>query len=492
VLELVCNDAGFAARTATGQVITWGAPAGIGDASGVSITNRPDIVELGSDAYEFHGFDAEGRVFLWGSLGSTYEAGIGPIHIPYPQGAGVLTGVRRRFAVPGGGIGWRFADNSLLLYEVGAGGLYKGSLSAQDPIFGSSGLAVIRPDGALESFGSGVALSAPNPTGYFAPVQSSPAASWSDVRASGGAYAALSSDGRIGLWGDPAVGASPANALLIQQLLQAHPAIALYSNAGAFVAVSADGTAVSWGKAASGGDLAGGPQIFNNLNHLVSPWENVRIDELGPGLLRLLANGQANPIGSVVPLRVREGDQLSAVISGDPNGDRGDTNDNVYLWHPKSQAVGDPSQASINLDALSTGTWSLTPTYYDLPGFQRTLAPLSVQVEMVDNGYATLKIRPYTFSGPTDQAFSAGNGKLAELVATFGGDPEGIASIEGVQWFFDGVPFASYGSPDRSILAATEPGNYSFEATYTDTQGYHTTLRSGSVRDRVSLCIPTS
>lgn len=497
VQELVCNDAGFAARTASGQVVTWGVPQGIGDASGVSITSRPDIVSLGSDTYQFQGFDSSGKIYIWGG----YERIPGEVHYvagggPVPWGyfySGPISNAERMFAVPGGGIGWWFKDDSILLYQVGSGAVYQGSNSSKDPVFGGNGLAVIRNDGSLETFGFQLNLASPNSSGAFSPSSKASDASWQAARATGGAFAALASDGQIGLWGEPSKGASPANPGLLQQLLKQNPATQLYSNAGAFVAVGNNGTAISWGDGATGGDSEGAPLIFSGIHHLVSPWQNVRIDDLGPGLLSLIANGQANPAGQSTPLRVREGDRLSAVISGDPNGDRADTTGNLYLWSRNDQPAGaaTETQASINLDALSQGTWRVTPTYLDLPGFSRTLAPLSVQVEKIDNGQSRILIQPYSFNGPADQAFSAGNGKVAELVASLSGDPEGIRSIDRVQWFRDGAPIQGYGTNERSILLATEPGDYRFEATTTDNQGYTTTQSSGLVRIDPAGSVPS-
>jgi hypothetical protein len=79
---------------------------------------------------------------------------------------------------------------------------------------------------------------------------------------------------------------------------------------------------------------------------------------------------------------------------------------------------------------------------------------------------------------------------MAELVATFAGDPEGITSIEGVQWYRNDTPIPSSGTPDRSILTALEPGNYNFEAIYTDSQGYRTTLRSGRIEIEAAGSVP--
>lgn len=495
VLELVCNDAGFAARTVSGQVITFGVPMGIGDASGVSITSRPDIVNLGSDNYEFQGFDSSGKIYLWGAYESgngnvQYYAGEGPVPWPYLF-QGPINNSDRMFGVPGGGVGWLFKDDSVYFYNVGGQAGYQGSSSAQDPVFGGLGIALIGNNGYLETFGYQLNLSSPNPGGFFSPSNKASDASWQAVRASGGAFAALASNGQVGLWGDPATGASPANPLLTQQLLEQHPVGKLYSNTGAFVALTDNGTAISWGDSASGGDHNGLPLIFSGIDHLVSPWQNMRIDELGPGLLSLIANGQANPDGQSSPLRVQEGDRLTAKISGDPNGDRSDTVGNVYQWTRNGQAAGDSAQASINLDALSNGTWSVTPIYYDLPGFQKTLAPLNVQVEMVDNGQSRIQVRPYRFTGPADQAFSAGNGKVAELVASLSGDPEGIRSIERVQWYRDGAAIASDGYAQNSILLATEPGVYRFEATTTDNQGYTTTQRSGLIQIDPAGSVPS-
>ena len=493
VQELVCNDAGFAARTASGQVITWGVPQGIGAASGVSITSRPDIVSLGSDIYEFHGFDASGKIYVWGAYGSEnvlYVTGEGPIPWPYLF-QGPINDANRMFAVPGGGQGWSLNDKSIYLYDVGGQSVYQVSSSAQDPVFGGLGIALIRNNGYLETFGYKLNLSSPNPGGFFSPSSKASDASWQAVRASGGAFAAVASNGQIGLWGDPATGAIPANPQLTQRLLEQHPATQIYNNAGAFVALSDNGTAISWGDAATGGDHNGAPLIFGDIDHLVSPWQNMRIDELGQGLLSLIANGKPNPEGQSSPLRVQEGDRLTAKISGDPNGDRSDTSGNQYLWQRNGQAVGDPSQASINLDALSTGTWSVTPTYYDLPGFQQTLAPLTLQVEQVDNGQSRIQVRPNSFTGPADQAFSAGNGKVAELVASLSGDPEGIRSIDRVQWFRDGEAIASDGTPQNSILLATEPGVYRFEATTTDNQGYTTNQSSGLIQIDPAGSVPS-
>ena len=501
VLQLVGSDTGFAARTASGQVMTWGAPQGTGDV-GMSITSRPDIVELCGDADGFHGFTAKGQIRAWGVLNGQYQAGENLLKEPNQPSVPIISAVHF-FRAPGGGFGWVDDIGVLQLYQ------YRPSLKQQfipdvdikidqNPFQGTNGLAVIDQGGDLQTLGYQLEqtnkpdLASPNPVGFFSPSNNSSSAYWQTVRASGGgAFAALASNGQIGLWGDPNTGASPANPELMQRLLDKHPATRLYSNAGAFVALSENGTAISWGNAATGGDRNGSPLIVSGIDHLVSPWEGVRIDDLGTGLLSLIANGKPNPDGQSSPLRVQEGDRLSVVISGDPNGDRSDTSGNQYLWQRDGKANGAGNQASINLDALSTGTWSVTPTYLDLPGFSRTLAPLNVQVQMVDNGPATLQIRPYTFSGPADQAFSAGNGKMAELLATLAGDPEGISSIEGVQWYRDGVPIGSAGSPDRSILVALEPGNYSFEATYTDTQGYRTTLRSGRIQIDAAGSVPS-
>ncbi|MCX5948616.1 MAG: hypothetical protein NTY67_10670 [Cyanobacteria bacterium] len=171
VQELVCNDAGFAARTASGQVITWGVPQGIGAASGVSITSRPDIVSLGSDIYEFHGFDASGKIYVWGAYGSEnvlYLTGEGPIPWPYLF-QGPINDANRMFAVPGGGQGWSLKDKSIYLYDVGGQSVYQVSSSAQDPVFGGHGIALIRNNGYLETFGYKLNLSSPNPGGFFSP-----------------------------------------------------------------------------------------------------------------------------------------------------------------------------------------------------------------------------------------------------------------------------------------------------------------------------------
>jgi len=112
------------------------------------------------------------------------------------------------------------------------------------------------------------------------------------------------------------------------------------------VALAADGTAISWGQTGTGGDANGVPQIFSNIDHIVSPWANVRIDEQGPATqYNLIINGQANPEGQTIPLLVQEGDQLSVVIQNDPNGDRVDTTGNVYTWQRNGQASGDNKQA---------------------------------------------------------------------------------------------------------------------------------------------------
>lgn len=165
---------------------------------------------------------------------------------------------------------------------------------------------MIRNNGYLETFGYKLNLSSPNPGGFFSPSSKASDASWQAVRASGGAFAAVASNGQIGLWGDPATGAIPANPQLTQRLLEQHPATQIYNNAGAFVALSDNGTAISWGDAATGGDHNGAPLIFGDIDHLVSPWQNMRIDELGQGLLSLIANGKPNPEGQSSPLRVQE------------------------------------------------------------------------------------------------------------------------------------------------------------------------------------------
>lgn len=126
-----------------------------------------------------------------------------------------------------------------------------------------------------------------------------------------------------------------------------------------------------------------------------------------------------------------------------------------------------------------------------MPGFQQTLAPLTLQVEQVDNGQSRIQVRPNSFTGPADQAFSAGNGKVAELVASLSGDPEGIRSIDRVQWFRDGEAIASDGTPQNSILLATEPGVYRFEATTTDNQGYTTNQSSGLIQIDPAGSVPS-
>ena len=498
VVELVSHEAGFAARTVTGLVVTWGVPDVCGDTSGVSITSHPDIVKLGSDAIGFHGFDGRGRIRLWNSQGGSFQPGNSVLEQPGVKGV-PITGAVSFSHTPMGGIGWLDDQDVYQLYQ------YQPSVrnvaflpmidSGSGPFLGARGLALFDQDGSLITRGyrldqaDAPDAGSPNSSGFFSPSSKPDHAAWQQVHISGGgAFAALADNGHVGLWGDPSHGAIPANPALTQSLLKEKPPASLYSNSGAFVALAADGTAISWGRADSGGDRNGAPQIFTGLDHLVSPWANARIDEQGVARqYRLTANNQPNPDNQAVPVLVQEGDQLTAEILDDPNGDRFDsrgrldTTGHVYLWQRDGQVSGADDQASIRLDAFSTGTWSLTPTYLDRPGFSRTLAPLSVQVQMVDNGQASVEISPYSFVGPADQAFSAGGGRQAELVARLAGDPEGVQTIEAVQWFRDGVPIDSLGSAQQSIVLAGEPGRYSVEATYTDGQGYRSTVRSGAV-----------
>lgn len=108
----------------------------------MSITSRPDIVSLGSDIYEFHGFDASGKIYVWGAYGSEnvlYLTGEGPIPWPYLF-QGPINDANRMFAVPGGGQGWSLKDKSIYLYDVGGQSVYQVSSSAQDPVFGGTAL----------------------------------------------------------------------------------------------------------------------------------------------------------------------------------------------------------------------------------------------------------------------------------------------------------------------------------------------------------------
>ncbi|MCS5705318.1 cadherin domain-containing protein [Synechococcus sp. FGCU-3] len=165
-----------------------------------------------------------------------------------------------------------------------------------------------------------------------------------------------------------------------------------------------------------------------------------------------------------------EGVTLSAgTVSGDPDGTAIDPA-YAYQWYLNGSTIGGATNSTYAVGAQGTGTYKVAVTYTDGQGYSTTLTSADQVVAKIDNAQGTLSV--ITGSG----AFTEG---VTLSAGTVSGDPDGTAidPAYAYQWYLNG---STIGGATNSTYAvgAQGTGTYKVAVTYTDGQGYSTTLTS--------------
>lgn len=214
---------------------------------------------------------------------------------------------------------------------------------------------------------------------------------------------------------------------------------------------------------------------INSLNEgkqllIYLTYSNGQIVVLNAGTIPFVndGNGIATPITTWSNSAFTEGVTLVAgTVVDDPDGTATITG---YQWYRNGILLSNETNSTYKTSEIQNGDYTVAITYRDAQGFVSTVtSPVSV-VSKIDNGQGTLS--PITSS--SSGSFNEG---LTLTAGTVSGDLDGFGSISGYQWYLNNTVIS--GATNASYaLGPLSQGNYTVAVSYTDGQGFSSTLIS--------------
>ena len=264
VTRISATNSAFAALKADGSVVTWGNPLAGGDSESVRHQLGNDVQSISASGYAFAAIKSDGSVVTWGDQ---YRGGDSRFMRMYSGewggwrrdqlrgGVESISATRFGFAAiksDGSVVGWGL-DQDDVLHQPQIGKVR--SISATQTAY-----AAIKLDGSVVAFGgSNITVDGQRCGGAGCGANISPVqhlltrdAGVRNISATGRAFAAIRSDGRVVTWGDARSGGD-------SKAVQGHlrDGVRSISATGrAFAAIKSDGSVVTWGDPRDGGDSA--------------------------------------------------------------------------------------------------------------------------------------------------------------------------------------------------------------------------------------------
>jgi hypothetical protein len=163
-----------------------------------------------------------------------------------------------------------------------------------------------------------------------------------------------------------------------------------------------------------------------------------------------------------------EGVTLTAGVITDPDGVTGAV---TYTWYNGATQLQSSTSNTYKVGDQGLGTYRVEATYQDGTGSTVTAVSADKVVDKANNGNGTLSA--ISSSG----GFNEGDTLTAGGIT---GDPDGNATITAYQWYFNDAAIGAGGTGSTYTVSKTGYGNYKVAVTYSDAQGYSTTLTSAN------------
>ena len=158
---------------------------------------------------------------------------------------------------------------------------------------------------------------------------------------------------------------------------------------------------------------------------------------------------------------------IAGAITGDPDGNGSITG---YQWFFNNTPIPNATKSSYSTSATGAGSYSVKTTYIDAQGFTSSFTSTTQAVAKIDNGQAAAA----AITAQNNAAFNEGVTLVAGAIT---GDPDGNGAITGYQWFLNNTPITNATKSSYST-SATGAGSYTVQTTYTDGQGFSSSLTS--------------
>ena len=162
---------------------------------------------------------------------------------------------------------------------------------------------------------------------------------------------------------------------------------------------------------------------------------------------------------------------IAPIVVGDPDGDS-PTPNYSYQWLKNGFELQDATSSSYLVPETGAGSYVVAITYSDLGGSRDTVYTASQDVISISNGIGTAG----TISSSTANVFQEG---VSLIAATVTGDIDGDSNAPSYtyQWHKNGAAIAAATSSSY-VVPATGTGTYKVAISYTDSQGFRSTVDS--------------
>ena len=287
----------FAALKSDGSVVTWGDSRYGGSSAGAASQLSSGVTQIFSTDGAFAALKNDGSVVTWGD--SRYGGNSSSVTSQLSTGVTQIFSTERAFAaLKGDGSvvtwGWSWSNGGS---EIDSSGVASQLSSGVTQIFSNAGaFAALKNDGSVVTWGqaefggnSSIVTWNTSTTYNYLSVASQLSSGVTQIFSTGGAFAALKSDGSVVTWGYSGSGGNSSivtwngsTEIYLSVADQLSNGVTqIFSGPSLFAALKSDGSVVTWGYSSNGGNSSGvASQLASGVVSFADPFND---DRLVPG-----------------------------------------------------------------------------------------------------------------------------------------------------------------------------------------------------------------